>query len=72
MTENTRLSKIMYHDPYNSIINTKLKRDIEAISEKIKKEDDKYKIAKLEEQKLIQGMFSNELGYSYGKYRSPW
>jgi len=71
MTENTRLID-MYHDPYNSIINTKLKRDIEAISEKIKKEDDKYKIAKLEEQKLIQGMFSNELGHSYGKYRSPW
>lgn len=67
----------MYKDPFNSIINTKVKRDIEKIDEKISEErrssnSDRHKILRLKEQKLIQGLYSNELGSTFGKYRSPW
>lgn len=67
----------MFKDPFNNLINTKVKRDIEALDKSIKEEKmkpvrDKHKILRLHEQKMIQGLFSNELGSSYGKYRSPW
>lgn len=67
----------MFKNPYNQLANAKVMEDIEKLCDKIdeekKKPDaDKHKILRLEEQKLIQGLFSNELGSSYGKYRSPW
>ena len=67
----------MFKNPYNQLANAKVMEDIEKICDKIDEEKqkpdaDKHKILRLEEQKLIQGLFSNELGSSYGKYRSPW
>ena len=67
----------MYKTPYNQLANAKVQEDIKKLQEEIDKEKsnpkaDKYKILKMEEQKLIQGLFSNELGSLYGKYRSPW
>ena len=67
----------MFKEPYNQLANAKVMEDIEKICDKIDEEKQKpdadtHKILRLEEQKLIQGLFSNELGSSYGKYRSPW
>ena len=67
----------MYREPYNKLANAKVQEDIKKLEEEIAKERenpeaDKHKIMRLEEQKLIQGMFSNELGSSYSKFRSPW
>lgn len=67
----------MYKNPYNQLANAKVQEDIKKISDEIKKEKenpnyDWHKILRLEEQKLIQGLFSNDLGSSYGKYRNPW
>jgi hypothetical protein len=67
----------MYKTPYNNLANAKVMEDIEKLSDEIAEEKkkpnaDRHKILRLEEQKLIQGLFSNELGSSYGKYRSPW
>lgn len=67
----------MYRTPYNQLANVKVQEDIKKLSEEIKEEKksdnvDRHKILRLEEQKLIQGLFSNELGASYGKYRNPW
>ena len=67
----------MFKNPYNQLANAKVMEDIEKICDKIDEEKKKpdadiHKILRLEEQKLIQGLFSNELGSSYGKYRSPW
>lgn len=67
----------MFKNPYNQLANAKVMEDIEKLCDKIDEEKkkfdaDKHKILRLEEQKLIQGLFSNELGSSYGKYRSPW
>lgn len=67
----------MYKTPYNQLANAKVQEDIKKINEEISKEKenpeaDKHKIMRLEEQKLIQGLFSNELGNSYSKFRSPW
>lgn len=67
----------MFKNPYNQLANAKVMEDIEKICDKIDEEKekpdiDKHKILRLEEQKLVQGLFSGELGSSYGKYRSPW
>jgi hypothetical protein len=67
----------MYRTPYNQLANVKVQEDIKKLSEEIAEEKksenvDRHKILRLEEQKLIQGLFSNELGSSYGKYRNPW
>lgn len=67
----------MYRTPYNQLANAKVQEDIKKLSEEINKEKhspnaDKHKILRMEEQKLIQGLFSNELGSAYGKYRCPW
>lgn len=41
--------------------------------EKMKDVVDKHKIYRLEEQKLINGLFSNDnLCSMYGKYKNPW
>ena len=67
----------MYKIPYNQLANAKVQEDIKKLNEKIdeerKKPDaDAHKIMRMEEQKLIQGLFSNDLGSSYSKFRSPW
>lgn len=67
----------MYKIPYNQLANAKVQEDIKKLNEKIdeerKKTDaDAHKIMRMEEQKLIQGLFSNDLGSSYSKFRSPW
>lgn len=67
----------MYRDPYNCKINTHVKVDIENLDEMICDEmkspnRDRHKILRMKEQKTIQGLYNNELGYMYGKYRSPW
>lgn len=63
--------------PYNNLYNLKVKEEIDKLNKKIEEEKsqetvDKHKILRLEEQKLMRGLFSNEFGGSYGKYRSPW
>ena len=67
----------MYREPYNKLANAKVQEDIEKLNEKIEEERNKpdadaHKIMRMQEQKLIQGLFSNELGSSYSKFRSPW
>ena len=67
----------MYKNPYNQLVNVKVQEDIKELNKKIEEEEknpesNKHKILRLEEQKLIQGLFSNDLGSFYGKYRSPW
>jgi len=67
----------MYRTPYNQLASAKVQEDIKKLNDEIDKERekpnaDKHKIMRMEEQKLIQGLFSNELGSSYSKFRSPW
>lgn len=67
----------MYREPYNKLANAKVQEDIEKLNEKIEEERNKpdadaHKIMRMQEQKLIQGLFSNELGSAYSKFRSPW
>ena len=67
----------MYKIHYNQLDNAKVQEDIKKLDDKIaeereKPDADKHKIMRLQEQKLIQGLFSNELGNSYSKFRSPW
>lgn len=59
----------------NGVINTKLKEDIEKLrneisEEKKKEKPDIHRIYRLEEQKLIQGLFNGD--YNYSRFRSPW
>lgn len=66
----------MYREPYIKP-NAKYQHDIEKINKEIKEElnkenADKHRIMRLEEQKLIEALFSNEIGSSYAKYSSPW
>lgn len=66
----------MYKEPYIKP-SGKFQEDIKNINKKIEEEKnkentDKHKIMRLEEQKLIQALFSNELGNAYTKYSSPW
>ena len=71
------MRNINYH-PFNSFYNLKTRERIKEIENQIKEEKnqpivDKHKIYRLEEQKLVEGMFSNDqLGSAYGKYRKPW
>ena len=64
--------------PFNSFYNLKTSERIKELEKQIKEEKnqlmvDMHKIYRLEEQKLIEGMFSNDqLGSTYGKYRNPW
>lgn len=67
----------MFKEPYNKLANAKVQEDIEKLNEQIENERkspdvDVHKIMRLQEQKLVQGLFSNELGSSYSKFRSPW
>ena len=67
----------MYKIPYNQLASAKVQEDIKNLNKKIAEEREKpdadaHKIMRMEEQKLIQGLFSNELGNSYLKFRSPW
>jgi len=66
----------MYRDPYikpSAKFQNDIKNINKEIEEEIKKENtDKHKIMRLEEQKLIQALFSNEIGSTYTKYSSPW
>lgn len=67
----------MYKIPYNQLASAKVQEDIKNLNKKIAEEREKpdadaHKIMRMEEQKLIQGLFSNELGNSYSKFRSPW
>ena len=66
----------MYKDPYLKP-SQKYQQDIKKIDEKIdeeyKKENiDTHRIMKLEEQKLIQQLFSNEINGTFSKFCSPW
>ena len=66
-----------YHS-FNSFYSFKPSERNKEIEKQIKEEKnqpivDKHKIYRLEEQKLVEGMFSNDqLGSTYGKYRKPW
>ena len=66
------------YQPFNSFYSLKTSERIKEIENQIKEEKnqpivDKHKIYRLEEQKLVEGMFSNDqLGSTYGKYRKPW
>ena len=49
----------------------RLKKEIE--EEKNSFQPDMHKIYRLEEQKIMEGMFStDQIGQAYGKYRNPW
>lgn len=71
------MRNINYH-PFNSFYSLKTSERIKEIENQIKEEKnqpivDKHKIYRLEEQKLVEGMFSNDqLCSTYGKYRKPW
>ena len=71
------MRNINYH-PFNSFYSLKTSERIKEIENQIKEEKnqpivDKHKIYRLEEQKLVEGMFSNDqLGSTYSKYRKPW
>ena len=71
------MRNIDYH-PFNSFYSLTTSEMIKEIENQIKEEKnqpivDKHKIYRLEEQKLVDGMFSNDqLGSTYGKYRKPW
>ena len=67
----------MFKEPITNFINEDVKEKVEGIDEKIeeelKKPDvDKHKILKMEEEKLLQGLFLNELASPFTKYRAPW
>ena len=63
----------MNYHPFNSFYNLKTSERIKEIENQIKEEKnqpivDKHKIYRLEEQKLVEGMFSNDqLGSTYEK-----
>ena len=63
--------------PYNNIYSMKTHENIKKLCNEIKEEKqnispDTNKINRLEEQKLIEGLFSfDQLGQAYGKYRNP-
>jgi hypothetical protein len=63
-----------YLDRDNRGLSESLEAIKRQINEEISKPDaDGHKIDRLQEQMLIQGMFSNNMNdMSYGKYRSPW
>lgn len=62
-----------FNNIYNLERNEALKRLDDTIKEeKTKQNSNKHKIYRMMEQKLIEGMFSNQLGSTYGKFRSPW
>lgn len=49
----------------------RLTKEIE--EEKNNFQPDMHKIYRLEEQKIMEGMFStDQMGQAYGKYRNPW
>lgn len=67
----------MYREPYNNLINMKYKESIQRINKEINEEKnkgktDEHRINRLNEMKILQGMFNTEIGSAYGKYRSPW
>lgn len=55
----------------------KYREDIEKLNEKISEEKKKenadfHRIMKLEEQKLMQQLFSNDINGAYSRFSSPW
>jgi hypothetical protein len=67
----------MFKEPITNFINEDVKEKVEGIDEKIEEElkkpnVDKHKILKMEEEKLLQGLFLNELASPFTKYRAPW
>lgn len=64
--------------PYNNLYNMKTHDRIECLTKEIEEEKsnvqpDMHKIYRMEEQKIIEGMFSfDQIGTMYGKYRNPW
>lgn len=67
----------MYSSLYDEDTLRLFKQNVKKLNEKIdeeRKKDkvDNHKIMRLEEQKLMNLLFSNNLGSSYSKFRSPW
>lgn len=67
----------MYRNPYGGIINASIREDIESTEGEIKKEKksnnaDRHKIARLYEQKALQGGMLGMFDGVYGKYKNPW
>ena len=66
----------MYHDPYLKP-SAAYQEGVNKINEEIDKEKqsekpDNHRIMRLEEQKLMQQMFSGDGFGAYAKYQSPW
>ena len=67
----------MFKEPITNFINEDVKEKVEDIDKKIEEElkkpdTNRHKILKMEEEKLLQGLFLNELASPFTKYRAPW
>lgn len=64
--------------PFNNQYNMQAHERIVGIDKEINEEKgkptrDQHRINRLQEQKLIEGLFSNgQIGSMYGKYHAPW
>lgn len=63
--------KTPYIKPERTVQETIKNINKEIEEEKRNPEADKHRILKLEEQKLIAGLFQNDFGI-YSKYKNPW
>lgn len=67
----------MYSSLYNEESERQFRENVKKLNEKIEEERkkdkiDEHKIMRLEEQKLMNQLFSNNLGSPFLKFRSPW
>lgn len=67
----------MFVCPYRTMADATAQEKLKAINKQINEEKQKpevdwHKIMRLEEEKLLQGMFQNGIGSPYSKYRNPW